>query len=253
MSRVVFAAAVIACLCVPHRALAQEASRTDPELASPRAAPPDPLAGRRYPERTSARPLTLAEGVWRLDHAVDWNIGHFTFDGPNQLTAGLTNDLEVGVAWPWMRDPTLLATWRFLGSDVLDVGLRAAVRIPAVTTGDTVLRASIPVVIRPTRDVRIQTGLEVDLLLTPQISPYAWIPLQILGNPSRRFFLGAQGTVGWLDGTTWTGQVGVFAGHTVSATTTGHPIFEVRWSTSYMFAINDIHITVAFSFFPRVW
>lgn len=206
-----------------------------------------------YPQRASARPLTLSEGVWRLDQAVDWNISQFSFEGPNQLSAGLTNDVEVGVAWPYTRDPSVFATWRFLGTDVLDLGVRAWVRLPAITTGDTVLRVGIPVVIRPIEALRIQTGLEVELLLTPQVSPYAWIPIQILGTPTRRFFLGAQGALGWLDGAVWTGQVGVFVGHTVSATPTGHPIFEVRWTTSWMFEINDLHVTVAFSFFPRLW
>jgi hypothetical protein len=223
------------------------------ELASPIPPPPDPLAGRRYPESASRRPLTLAEGVWRLDHALDWNVMHFAVEAPNTLTAGLTNDVELGVAWPWTRDPTLFGTVRFFASDLLDLGVRAAVRVPAVTTGDTVVRAGIPVVIRPTRHVRIQTGLDVELLLTPQVSPWAWIPLQIMGNPVPSMFLGVQGSLGLLEGERWTGQVGLFVGHTVSATPTGHPIFEIRWTTSYMFELNDVHITCAVSFFPRVW
>lgn len=222
-------------------------------LASPIPAPPDPLEGRRYPESASRRPLTLAEGVWRIDHALDWNVMHFAVEAPNTLTAGVLNDLEIGVAWPWTRDPTLFATARFFSSDVIDLGVRASARLPAVTTGDTVVRAGIPVVIRPTRHVRIQTGLDVELLLTPQISPWAWIPLQIMGNPVPSMFLGAQGSIGWLDGARVTGQAGLFVGHTVSATPTGHPIFEIRWTTSYMFELNDLHITCAVSFFPRFW
>jgi hypothetical protein len=66
-------------------------------------------------------------------------------------------------------------------------------------------------------------------------------------------FLGAQGSIGLIDGQRWTGQVGLFVGHTVSATPTGHPIFEIRWTTSYMFELNDLHMTVAASFFPRFW
>ncbi|MBN8609250.1 MAG: hypothetical protein J0L92_01605 [Deltaproteobacteria bacterium] len=223
------------------------------ELASPIPPPPDPLAGRRYPESASRRPLTLAEGVWRLDHVIDWNVMAFAVEAPNTLSAGVTNDVELGVAWPWTRDPTLFGTVRFFTSDVVDLGVRAAVRVPAVTTGDTVVRASIPVVLRPTRHVRIQTGVDVELLLTPQISPWAWIPLQIMGNPVPSMFLGAQGSLGLLEGERWTGQIGLFVGHTVSATPTGHPIFEIRWTTSYMFELNDVHITCAASFFPRFW
>jgi hypothetical protein len=222
-------------------------------LASPVPPPPDPLAGRRYPETAAHRPLTLAEGVWRLDHVVDWNVMHFAFEAPNTLTAGITNEVELGVGWPWTRDPTFFGAVRFLATDVIDLGVRAAVRVPAVTTGDTVVRAGIPVVLRPTRHVRIQTGVDVELLLTPQVSPWAWIPLQILGNPVPSMFLGAQGSLGLIDGQRWTGQAGLFVGHTVSATPTGHPIFEIRWTTSYMFELNDLHITVAASFFPRFW
>ncbi len=223
------------------------------ELASPIPPPPDPLAGRRYPESASRRPLTLAEGVWRLDHVIDWNVMAFAVEAPNTLSAGVTNDVELGVAWPWTRDPTLFGTVRFFTSDVVDLGVRAAVRVPAVTTGDTVVRASIPVVLRPTRHVRIHTGLDVELLLTPQISPWTWIPLQIMGNPVPSMFLGVQGSLGLLEGERWTGQIGLFVGHTVSATPTGHPIFEIRWTTSYMFELNDVHITCAASFFPRFW
>ncbi len=237
----------------PRPGMSRGAASQPVRLASPIPPPPDPFEGRRYPESASQRPLTLSEGVWRLDHVVDWNVMHFAVEAPNTLTAGLTNDVEIGVAWPWTRDPTLFGTVRFFGSDLVDLGVRASVRAPLVTTGDTVVRAGIPVVIRPTRHVRIQTGLDVELLLTPQISPWAWIPFQIMGNPVPSMFLGAQGSVGWLDGSRVTGQAGLFVGHTVSATPRGHPIFEVRWTTSYMFELNDLHVTCAISFFPRVW
>ena len=222
-------------------------------LASPVPPPPDPYEGRRYPVEVARRPLTLTEGVWRLDHVVDWNVLAFAAEAPNTLTAGLTNDVEIGVAWPWTRDPTVFGTVRVFGSEVIDVGVRASARIPAITTGDTVVRAGVPIVIRPTSFLRIATALEIDLLLTSQISPWAIVPLQLTANVTPRFFLGAQGSAGWLDGERWTGQVGVFIGHTVSATRTGHPIFEIRWTTSYMIELNDLHITAALSFFPRFW
>jgi hypothetical protein len=198
------------------------------------------------------RPLTLAGGVWRLDHVVDWNVLQFVAEAPNTLSVGVTNDVELGVSWPWTRDPTVFGTVRVLGSDVIDVGVRVSARLPAITTGDTVLRAGVPIVIRPVPFLRIAAALEIDLLLTPQVSPWAIVPLQITANVTPRFFLGAQGSAGWLDGERWTGQVGVFVGHTVSATGR-HPIFEIRWTTSYMIELNDFHITAALSFFPRFW
>jgi hypothetical protein len=220
-------------------------------LASPVPPPPDPYEGRRYPVQAAARPLTLAGGVWRIDHALDWNIP-FALEAPNTLTASVTNDVELGVSWPWTRDPTVFGTVRVFGSDVIDVGVRASARLPAITTGDTVVRAGVPIVIRPVPFLRIATALEIDLLLTSQISPWAIVPLQITASITPRFFLGAQGSAGWLDGERWTGQVGFFLGHTVSATGR-HPIFEIRWTTSYMIELNDFHITAALSFFPRFW
>lgn len=220
-------------------------------LASPVPPPPDPYEGRRYPVAAAARPLTLAGGVWRIDHVLDWNIP-FALEAPNALTAGVTNDVELGVSWPWTRDPTVFGTVRVFGSDVIDVGVRVSARLPAITTGDTVVRAGVPIVIRPLPFLRIATALEIDLLLTSQISPWAIVPLQITASITPRFFLGAQGSAGWLDGERWTGQVGFFLGHTVSATGR-HPIFEVRWTTSYMIELNDFHITAALTFFPRFW
>ncbi len=223
------------------------------DLASPVAPPPDPHAGRRYAPRAAARTLTLAEGVARVDHVGDWTVGYFRGEAPNQVTVGVLNDLELGVSWPWTRDPTVLATARVFGSEHLDVGVRGSVMIPVVTTGTSVVHAAVPIVIRPTRDVRLYTALDLDLLLTPQVSPYAVIPLQILGNATRRFFLGLQGAVGWLDMRVWTGQVGFFVGHTVSATE-GHPIFEVRITTSYMIElVTQFHVAATLSIFPRLW
>ena len=162
------------------------------------------------------------------------------------------NDLEIAVAWPWTREPTLTVTGRVFGSDVIDVGLRGSVTPPLIRNGDTVVRGGIPVVIRAHRLLRIQTGLDIDLLLTPQISPWASIPLQLLGIVTDRVFMGLQGAVGWLVGGVWTAQVGTFVGHTVSATD-GHPVFEVRWSGTYIIDTPAFHIGAALTIYPRLW
>ncbi len=239
-------------VAVPH-ARADVANRAAADLASPIAPPRDPYEGRRYAARPAQRTLTLAEGVARVDHGADWTVGFFRGEAPNQVTVGVMNDLEVGVAWPWTRDPTVFATLRVFGSNDIDVGVRASAMIPAITTGTSVVRAGIPLVIRPTRDLRVSTGVDVDLLLTPQISPYVVVPLQLLANVTRRFFLGAQGAVGLVDGRSWTGQVGAFVGHTVSATE-GHPIFEVRVTTYYNIELPwQFHTACTLSIFPRLW
>lgn len=200
------------------------------------------------------RPLTLAEGTARLDHAilVRGSDAGLHFIGANRLAVGLTNDLEVGLSWPITRDPTLIGTFRVFGSDVIDVGTRLAVMVPMITTGDTVLRMSIPLVLRGWDWLRVQTGIEVDLLLTAQVSPLVEIPLQVMAQVARRFYLGLQGAVGWLDGTFWTGQAGAFVGHTLAATD-GHPIFETRASGTYLIDERDFMFSVGVSFFPRLW
>jgi hypothetical protein len=223
-------------------------------LASPRPPPPDPYAGRRYPVRAASRPLTLAEGTARLDHALllRGSDDGLHLIGANQLAVGLTNDVEIGLSWPITRDPTLIGTFRVFGSDVVDVGARVAVMIPVITTGDTVLRMSIPIVLRGWDWLRVQTGVDVDLLLTAQVSPLVEIPLQVMAQVSPRFFLGVQGAAGWLDGTFWTGQVGAFVGHTLAATD-GHPIFETRASGTYLIDEQDFVVSVGVSFFPRIF
>jgi hypothetical protein len=223
-------------------------------LASPHPPPPDPYAGRRYPVRAVSRPLTVAEGTARLDQAL---VGRgsdrgFHLAAPNRLAVGVTNDVEIALQWPITRDPTLVGTVRAFGSELIDVGVRVAVTAPVITTGDTVVRASVPIVIRGWDWLRIQTGIDVDLLLTAQVSPLVEIPLQAMAQVSRRIFLGVQGTVGLLDGTFWTGQVGAFIGHTLAATRL-HPIVETRASFTYLIDEEDIMFSVGFSFFPRLW
>ncbi len=220
-------------------------------LASPHA---DPLAGRRYPIRAASRPLTLPEGTARLDHAIvaRGSARGFLLAAPNRLALGVTNDVEIGLAWPITRDPTLIGTVRAFGSDVLDVGARVAVTVPVITTGDTVLRMSIPIVLRGWGWLRVQTGVDVDLLFTAQVSPLVEIPLQVMAQVSRRFYLGVEGTAGLLDGVFWTGQVGAFVGQTLAATST-HPILDARASFAYLIDERDIMFTLGFSFFPRIW
>lgn len=203
--------------------------------------------------RAARRPLTLTEGTARLDHALllRGSGGGLHLVVANRLAVGLTNDLEIGISWPITRDPTLLGTLRVFGSDVIDVGTRVAVMVPVITTGDTVLRMSIPIVVRAGGWLRVQTGVDVDLLLTAQVSPLVEFPLQVMAQVSPRFFLGAQGAAGLLDGRFWTGQVGAFVGHTLAATC-GHPIVETRASGTYLRDEQDFMVSVGVSFFPRI-
>lgn len=212
----------------------------------------EPESVHALPIRSSERPLTLTEGTWRIDQAgVLRTFSGLVLSGPNQLTMGLTDWLEAGVAWPWMRDPTLLVTTRLFGSEAFDLGLRATVTMPLVRNGDTDLHVVVPLVFRGWGFLRVQTGVDFDFLFLSNVSTYVSVPLTLLLSASDRWFFGLNGAAGLLDGRFWTGQVGTFFGHTF-ANTPVRPIAEVRLSAAYVIDQSDAIVSVAFSFFPYV-
>jgi len=220
------------------------------ELASPI---PDPLAGRRYPVRGVSRPLTLSEGQARLDQGIGFRGGRglYVF-APQQFTVGITNDFEMALVWPISRDPSLQATGRVFSSPELDVGVRGTLTVPAITTGNTVARIGVPIVIRAANFVRIVTGIELDLLFTAQVSPMIAIPVQLQIQGSNRLFYGLQGSVALINGNTWTSEVGTFLAHTNSAYA-GGPIMETRIAVNWLIEERTPMLITTFSFFPRLW
>lgn len=204
------------------------------------------------PIRYADRPLTLPEGSIRLDQSISLRAGSlFGVSAPNQLSAGLTDWLEIGVAWPWTRDPTFLATARIAHTDAVDFGVRVAVTVPALTTGDTDLIVSMPIVFRIAHVARIATGVSGDFLLTQTMHPIVRVPLSIAFSMGERRAIGLEGSISLVDRHFWHGDIGLFFAHTPSATAI-RPIGEVRLGASWEFASSTFVTTVGFSFWGTV-
>jgi len=205
------------------------------------------------PIRYADRPLTLPEGSLRLDQSIVFRttFGTLGISGPNALYAGLTDWLEIGVSWPWTRDPTFVATARIAHSSAVDLGLRAAVTTPAITTGDTDLVVSMPVVFRIAHVARISTGVSADLLLTQRVQPILRVPWAIAFSPSPRRWIALQGSVSIDDYRYVHADVGIVYGHTAAATAL-RPIGEIQLGTTFEIARFAFVATVGFSFWGTV-
>jgi hypothetical protein len=223
-----------------------EPDRWGPEQPPP--PPPNSEAIHAVPIRYADRPLTLPEGSLRLDQSGVLRIGSgLGLSGPNTLSAGLTDWLEIGVAWPWARDPTFLATARLAHSEVVDFAFRVAVTAPALTTGNTDLVVSIPIVFRLAHIARIATGVSGDFLLTQTMQPIVRVPLSVAFSLSPRHALGIEGSLSLVDRHFWHGDIGVFYVHTVTATAV-RPLLEVRAGASWEFATRAFILSIGFSF-----
>lgn len=200
------------------------------------------------PIRYADRPLTLAEGAFRLDQSGVLRIGSgFGVSGPNMLSVGLTDWLELGFAWPYVRDPTFFGTVRLAHSSAVDLGVRLAVTTPAITTGDTDIAVSMPVVFRIAHIARIATGVTGDFLLRQTMEPTIRVPLSIVFSASARHALGVEGSVSLVDRHFWHGDLGIFYVHTMTATPV-RPLVEVRVGASWAFVTNAFLLTLGFSF-----
>lgn len=254
MSRGV-ASLILALVLVPSLARAQEAGA---ELGDPgatpvviEAAPEEPPF---LPAALSERPLTLPGGTGRIEQAFAFRIGRGLAPMvPVGLALGVLDDLEVGFSWPLPWDPTFYVLGRLLRDPMIEIGAALAITAPVSTEGNTLGRVSMPVLVRPIRWLRIDTGLEVELLFTPSnVSPLASIPLTITLSPHRGFFLGAQGSVGWLDGDDWVADAGGFIGFTVY--TPLGAIMDLRFTAqSYFPGSDNFALSFAATFYPRLW
>ena len=260
MSRGV-ASLILALALVPSLARAQEAQEAGPELGdpgarlvvievAPEAAPEEPPF---LPAALSERPLTLPGGTGRIEQAFAFRIGRsFAPMVPVGFALGVVDDLELGFSWPLPWDPTFYALGRLVRDPVIEFGAALAITAPVSTDGNTLGRVSIPVLVRPIHWLRLDTGLEVELLFTPSnVSPLASIPLTITINPHPGFFLGAQGSAGWLDGDAWVADAGGFFGFTVY--TAQGAIADFRATAQAYFPGGNFAFSLAATFYPRFW
>lgn len=215
-------------------------------------AEPAPFEGRAYPVRYARRPLTVGEGALRIDTG---SSGRFSSGITATLAfgmhLGITANLEAGFSWALYRDPSLHATYRFDVDENVDLGVRVSVRMPIVTTGNTVLRVGVPLVVRGGDWFRLQTGVDLDLLFESNVSPLFEVPLQIAFSPMDRGTFGFEGWLGVLNGSELHGRVGTF----VAAT--GHTplraLFDIRFGAAYLIGERAFEISSGVSFYPQLW
>lgn len=218
-------------------------SALDPELL--------PDHGPRY-VGVAERPLTLPEGRARIDQLIwyRWGAIPVPIHGvPAGLAIGVTDDVEVGAQWGVLDDPSAYVLGRWLHTDVVDVGASARITVPAMTTGDTLVRAGVPVAIRAARWLRIDTGADLELLFASQVSPLVQVPLTLTFAPHELFFFGAMGSAGWLDGDDWIADAGGFVGW--SARNVHGVIADARVAVQVFLPGDDVVISLALRFFPR--
>lgn len=213
-----------------------------------------PMPDHVLPIRYVERPLTLPEGAFRLDQSVvfDAERSQDVLNAPNALLVGLTDWLEIGVTYTFLRDPGALATLRIAHSSVIDAGIRVQTTVPALTHGDTDLTISFPIVLRLAHWFRIQTAAIGEFLLAQRMEPILRFPLQLAVQMNRRMFFGIQGSVSLVDRRFWHGDLGFVFGHTVAATPI-RPIGEVRVGGNFLLGggggFAGFEATVSFSFF----
>lgn len=237
------------------RDLAPPARASEPstEAIEPTEAPADEASV--YPLRLADRPLTLTEGTLRIDQGLLFG-SSILLQLSFGATIGVTDDLEIGVTFPVglfgtiARDPILHATGRLYRDDVIEVGLRGAVQVPAFTTGNTNARIGIPVMLHASW-VRFRASLDLDLLFTANVSWMIAVPAELAFNVTRAFSVGAHGWLGVIDGNVAQGSVNGFFNIVVH---NGHrALMDLRFSTGWAPAEGDILFTVGTSFYPQLW
>lgn len=179
----------------PESATSTAPSTAGVELGSPLSTPPPgEFPPPRYPSEAAARPLTLAGGMLRFDTAASVRLGNATANGALGLTWGIVDELELSASWSFFADPVLLATWRFVREGPVELGLRAAVSTPFVN-GNVYIRAGVPLVVHLERLLRLQTGVDVEMIQGPASTVAVTIPAQLTGQLNRHDFLGLQGAL----------------------------------------------------------
>lgn len=208
-----------------------------------------------YPLRLADRPLTLTEGTLRIDQGLLFG-SSILLQLSFGATVGVTDELEIGVTFPVgvigpiARDPILHATGRLYRDDVLEVGLRGAVQVPAFTTGNTNARVGVPVMLHGS-GIRFRASLDLDLLFTANVSWMIAVPAELAFNVTRAFTFGAHGWLGLIDGNVAQGSVNGFFNVVVH---NGHrALMDLRFSTGWAPAEGDVLITVGTSFYPQLW
>jgi hypothetical protein len=206
----------------------------------------------RMPIRLADRPLTLTEGTMRIDHGILFRTGGFSLIARMNvgLTVGVTEDVEVGLSWPIEGDPTLHAAGRLYHDDVFEIGVRGALMVPAITTGNTNARVGVPLLLRGGA-VRFLVAAELDLLFTANVSVLLAFPAQLTITAGRVFSFGAQGWFGLVDGAVPQGDILGFMNFT--AHNGNRALMDARISMGWAPAESDMIFTTSLSFYPQLW
>ncbi|AKF08559.1 hypothetical protein DB32_005708 [Sandaracinus amylolyticus] len=222
----------------------------DPELAEREAA--------RFPG-VAARPLTLPEGMARIDQLIWYRFFAIPFPRrgvPTALHVGVHDDVQIGASWGVLDDPSVHVLARWIHDPVIDVGVSAVLTIPAMTDGDTALRVGVPIAIRAASWLRIDASIDLDLLFWRQVVPLVEAPVSITVAPLETFFFGVLGSAGWLDdavtsGPPWLAQAGGFIGW--SGRNVHGVIADGRVSVQVFLPGDDVVVSLGLRFFPRFW
>lgn len=224
----------------------------EPLAPPPPPSPPPPPDGHTLPIRLADRPLTLTEGTGRIDHGImlQTAAGGILARMNVGASLGVTEDLEIGVSWPIEGDPTIQATGRLFHEGPFELGVRGAVMIPAITTGNTNARVGMPLVLRggPVRFLAVPT---LDLLFTANVSVLLALPAQLAITAGRVFSFGAQGWIGLVDGRVAQGDLFGFVNFT--AHNGRRALMDARIAMGYAPAEGHLIFTTSLSFYPQFY
>lgn len=155
----------------------------------------------RYPTRYVLRPLTLREGMLRIDGDMIYQHHRRRADGTFLLDArfglGLTRDFEVGADFlpleltPDVRylQPSLYLMGRFVRGTA-EVGVRGSITLPIRDGDHALIEGGLPILIHFGQVVRLDLGAFVQVATTDPPAWWARFPVALTFNPIRRLMLG---------------------------------------------------------------
>lgn len=206
---------------------------------------PDAHAQQTYPRRYVNRPLWLPHGGVRVDGAFPLH----SVDAPGQdrlntfsaligIGVGIIPNLEIGaVALPLQlaeefdyRNPSFYASYRWVSTKLLDLGLRADVSIPFQDARESFdgavipfspwfgdVAVGIPLRLRFVDAVRLDIGAHLGFVFTDPLGTRITLPVKLAFQLTDTVFIGPQSGVQIINGDEATVPAGLFVGTNLGA------------------------------------
>lgn len=220
-------------------------------IESPPTAPEEaPAARRLLPTHVAQRPLSLPAGIGIVYVGYAMRLSPFVMTMPIALALGVTDDVTVEARYSILYEPEIRGIGRVYHDNVVELGFRGLLRIPAARQGDTVAALEAVVLLHPLEVFRIETGLGIDLLFTDPVSPLVYISLEIDVSLNRHFWVGVRGWAGNDDGF-WSGSAGGHLGFTVASPL--RPILDVRIGVQVAVPSDGISWMIVHTFYPTIF